>query len=218
MRISFFEPQLADQEDYHPEDDEHSCALSDWVGLLLEGDFEVREVNDACGLAEVFGQGGEEVQASLKHFILFLIVLQLMVAIVEEIQLAIWPLLGRHKLLRAVLVIHHRIFLAVEDNHRCSEPIPVLLHPLDRHEQRLRHLHTQEGNHEPILEDVMHELVVLGERGGVDHRVYDEIFELVSDLLHDKELHEGDVSVFGHAQQGTSDHAAADVQLRTVQE
>lgn len=105
----------------------------------------------------------------------------------------------------------------MEDNHRRSPLIPMLLHPLDRHEQRLGHLHTQKRYHEPILKDVMHELVVLGERGGVDHGVDDEIFQLISDLLHDEQLHEGDVSIFGHAEQRTCDHAAADVQLRTIQ-
>lgn len=109
-----------------------------------------------------------------------------MVPIVEKVQLTVWPLLGLHKLLRTILIIHHRILLAMEDNHRCSEPIPMLLDPLNRHEQRLGHLHTQERNHEPILEDVMHELVVLGKRGGIDHGVDDEIFELISDLLHDE--------------------------------
>lgn len=140
-----------------------------------------------------------------------------MVSIIEEIQLAVRALLGLNKFLGPVLVIHNGILLPVEDNGGRSEAVPVLLHPLNRHEERLGHLDTQEGNHEPILEDVVHELVVLGERSGVDHGVYDEILQFVSDLLDDEQLHEGDIPIFGHAEQRACENAAADVQLRAVQ-
>jgi len=97
-------------------------------------------------------------------------------------------------------VIDHRILLTVEDNDRDSELVPVALDPLNRHKERFRHFDTEEGDHESIFEDIVHELVIFGESSGIDHRVDDEVFQFVSNLLHNEQLHGRYVAVLWHAQ------------------
>ncbi len=75
----------------------------------------------------------------------------------------------------------------------------MLLDPLDRNEQRLGHFHTEEGDPECILNDIMHKLIVFGEGCGVDHRVDDEILQLIPNLLNDEQLNPRNVPVFGQA-------------------
>lgn len=77
----------------------------------------------------------------------------------------------------------------MEDNDGDFKLIPVALHPLDGDEEGFGHFDAEEGDHEPILEDVVHELVVFGESGGVYHRIDNQILQLISYLLDNKKLH-----------------------------
>jgi hypothetical protein len=115
-----------------------------------------------------------------------------------------------------VFVADDRVLLPVEDDDGQVEGVDVLLDPVERVEEGLGHLGREEGDHQPVLEDVVHVLVVLGQRSGVYHGIDNQVFEVVPQLLHEQQLALREVPVGRQPQERTRDKAPADLDFRPL--
>lgn len=97
-----------------------------------------------------------------------------MVALLEEMQFAVWTHLLLHKYF-GVLVAEDGVLFAVEHHDWEVEPGHVLFDPIYCVEEGFGHFGAEEGNHEAVLEDIMEFFVVFGEGGWVYHSVDDKI-------------------------------------------